>query len=106
MEDTIGPNKRKTKEEEDNDRIIFENEDTNFFNRELSKLFNAIRNTVKNIDENYPGFANKKTKSESINLPDENVGVLMVFRTFEKISYALVMEISGPVHVADVVRNL
>ncbi len=106
VEDTIGPNKRKTKEEEDNDRIIFENEDTNFFNRELSKLFNAIRNTVKNIDENYPGFANKKTKSEAINLPDENVGVLMVFRTFEKISYALVMEISGPVHVADVVRNL
>jgi len=31
---------------------------------------------------------------------------LLVFRTFDKISYALVMEAIGPIHVNDTVRNL
>ena len=41
-----------------------------------------------------------------ITLPEEYVGVVMVFRTFEKVSYALVMETQGAVHVADTVRSL
>ena len=106
VKDSIGPNRKKTQEEIDNDKIVFQREDTHWIDRELGKLFNAIRDGIRNFDENNPDIANKKTKSEIVNLPDENVGVLMVFRTFEKISYALVMEISGPVHVADVVRNL
>jgi len=106
VKDSIGPNRRKTQEEIDNDKIVFEHADKHWVDREFGKLFNAIRDGIRNFDENNPNIANKKTKSEIVNLPDENVGVLMVFRTFEKISYALVMEISGPVHVKDVVRNL
>ena len=106
VKDTIGPNQSKKLEEQEADRIEFEREDSNFFDQELSKLVNGIRNMIKKFDRKFPEFANRKTKSETISLPQEYVGVVLVFRTFEKISYALVMEVNGPVHVLDTVRNL
>ena len=106
VKDTIGPNQPKRLAEQDADRIEFEREDNNFFDQELSKLVNGIRNMIKKFDRKFPEFANRKTKSETISLPQEYVGVVLVFRTFEKISYALVMEVNGPVHVLDTVRNL
>ena len=39
------------------------------------------------------------------NLPDDRYGLVMVFRTFDRASFALVMESSRPVAVADVVTN-
>lgn len=46
------------------------------------------------------------SKPELVELPVEYAGVLMVFRTFEKISYGLVMKAVSPIHVLDSVRNL
>jgi hypothetical protein len=40
-----------------------------------------------------------------IKLPDERSGLLMVFRTFEHLSYALVLEITDTVQVGDKVTN-
>jgi len=40
-----------------------------------------------------------------VELPDERAGVLMVFRTYEKVSYALVMEAYRALHVNDKVTN-
>jgi len=40
-----------------------------------------------------------------IKLPDERSGLLMVFRTFDRLSYALVLEISDTVNVGDRVSN-
>ncbi len=45
-------------------------------------------------------------EKDRVILPDEYAGVLMVIRTFEKLSYGLVMEVQSPVHVSDGVRNL
>jgi hypothetical protein len=39
------------------------------------------------------------------NLPPERHGLLFVFRTFEKVSYALVMHSTAPVNVLDRVQN-
>lgn len=38
-----------------------------------------------------------------IKLPDERLGLLMVFRTFERVSYALIMQAERPVKVPDIV---
>ncbi|HEU4618097.1 MAG TPA: LysM domain-containing protein [Gammaproteobacteria bacterium] len=42
---------------------------------------------------------------EKVRLPDEPAGVTMVFRTFDRISYALVMEATDAIHVLDTVRT-
>lgn len=40
-----------------------------------------------------------------LQLPDERVGLLMVFRTFEHVSYALVMQSALPIHILDKIHN-
>jgi hypothetical protein len=45
-----------------------------------------------------------KGRGEMVKLPLEKAGMLMVFRTFEKVSFALVMEASKPLHILDWVR--
>ena len=40
-----------------------------------------------------------------VKLPDERNGLLMVFRTFEKLSYALILEITDGVKVGDRLTN-
>ena len=43
--------------------------------------------------------------NDRVKLPDEKAGLLMVFRTFDKVSYALVMKATINFHVLDGVRN-
>ena len=38
-------------------------------------------------------------------LPDEPIGTLMVFRTFPRISFALILKATDAIHVLDKVRN-
>lgn len=45
------------------------------------------------------------SKNEKVRLPDEDAGLMMVFRTFEKVSYGLIMEATRPIHVGDIVTN-
>lgn len=43
--------------------------------------------------------------TEAIKLPDERYGLVFVFRTFDRVSYALVMSASRPVQINDVVTS-
>jgi LysM repeat protein len=43
--------------------------------------------------------------AEKVRLPDVQAGTMMVFRTFDRISYALVMEATSEIRVLDIVRN-
>ncbi|MCK5830975.1 MAG: LysM peptidoglycan-binding domain-containing protein [Methylococcales bacterium] len=42
-----------------------------------------------------------KQKNAAVKLPDEYAGVLMVFRPFKRVSYALVLMATQPIHVLD-----
>ena len=44
-------------------------------------------------------------QNDAVKLPDELAGTLMVFRPFERISYALVMRASRNIHVLDKVQT-
>ncbi len=44
-------------------------------------------------------------KNDRVNLPDEVAGTLMIFRPFERISYALVMKATQTLHVLDKVKT-
>jgi len=43
--------------------------------------------------------------TESYRLPEKRYGVVFVFRVFERVSYALVMDSDGPVTITDAVRT-
>lgn len=47
-----------------------------------------------------------KAAEEEITLPEVRAGVIMVFRIFDQVSYALVMEALRPIHLYDTVKNL
>lgn len=40
-----------------------------------------------------------------VKLPDERIGLLMIFRTFDRVSYGLIMQASEPVNVLDIVKT-
>ncbi len=44
-------------------------------------------------------------RGAKVTLPLEQAGHLMIFRTFEKVSFALVMHATKPLHVLDWVRQ-
>ncbi len=46
-----------------------------------------------------------RDKHDRVRLPDEQAGQLMVFRSFERVSFALVMKASRAIHLLDIVRN-
>jgi hypothetical protein len=43
--------------------------------------------------------------SKTVRLPDEEAGVVMVFRTFDKVSFGLIMAATRAIHVNDFVRT-
>lgn len=49
------------------------------------------------------GTSKDPVTGETYKLPDEDSGLLMVFRTYEKMSYALVMTATRPIHLLDTV---
>ena len=44
-------------------------------------------------------------RTDTVKLPNEEAGVLMVFRTFPRVSFGLVLRATRPIHVLDRVRN-
>ncbi len=45
------------------------------------------------------------SRDDIAKLPDDRYGLLMVFRTFDRASFALIMEASRPVAISDYVTN-
>jgi hypothetical protein len=50
-------------------------------------------------------LARDRIANQTVRLPSERAGLVMVFRTFEKLSYGLVLETERPLAVFDQVRN-
>ena len=40
-----------------------------------------------------------------VQLPEEQAGTVMVFKTYDRISYGLVMEATDAIHIHDAIRN-
>jgi hypothetical protein len=56
-------------------------------------------------DRGDSSFGAKIGFGKKVQLPEERAGTLLVFRTFDRLSYGLVVGASSEIHVADVVRN-
>ena len=60
---------------------------------------------VKDVYADKTGNTGKSMKGNMVKLPNERIGLVMVFKTFENMSYGLVMESSHPVREGDIVRT-
>ncbi|MGH8120712.1 MAG: LysM peptidoglycan-binding domain-containing protein [Gammaproteobacteria bacterium] len=94
--------------EEDERRIKMQYEDVSPVDSAVSAIANDVRDTKRAFDRtDLVGYMGRPgSQPEEVELPDEYAGVVMVFRTFENISYALVMETVSAIHVEDAVKNL
>jgi len=58
-------------------------------------------------DTQSKGFLNGMSRlgAKKVRLPDERTGTFMVFKTFDHLSYGLIMEATNVIRVADRVEN-
>ena len=66
---------------------------------ESGHVMAILKTGQRSVDRSQPG------ERTQIKLPDERNGLLMVFRPFEKLSYALILEINDSVKVGDRITN-
>lgn len=89
--------------EEDKKRLKFQYSATSPVDSLFEHIANDLRNTKRAVDRKL-GFR-FSTAPEEVRLPEERAGEVMVFRVFDKVSYALVMKTTRAVHIYDTVRN-
>ena len=51
------------------------------------------------------GVSKDPVTKRKYKMPDEETGLLMIFRVFDKVSYALIMDANQPVHIYDALRT-
>ena len=51
------------------------------------------------------GIVRDRVKGGKVQLPDEQAGTVMVFKTYDRISYGLVMEATDAIHIHDAIRH-
>jgi hypothetical protein len=69
---------------------------------EVGHVLAIYRNVVVYDQRDY---LKSRDRSPAIQLPPERYGLVFIFRTFDSVSYALVMESSRPVQGGDIVQN-
>lgn len=75
---------------------------------EIGHVLTLLRSgaTVKTSGDGYSRMQyGKSDDPDAVRLPDERYGLVFVFRTFDRVSYALVMETNRPVQMFDKVKT-
>lgn len=70
------------------------NQDSRVTYDQAAEVRNTFRSTCLSNDSD-----------RAVKLPDARSGLVMVYRVFDRVSYALIMESQGPVYLLDQVRN-
>ena len=102
IEDVIGSDI--ARREADAELLRREQESPSAFGRMMAAITNEVR-AADHALRDFVGTPVDGGSSVKVTLPEERSGELMVFRTFDKVSYALVMNTQRPVHISDHVRN-
>jgi hypothetical protein len=71
----------------------------------ISRHGKVIRDPEYKADKSQPLDKTSKLKPDQLQLPDERVGLLMVFRTFDRVSYGLIMQTSDAIYTLDTVHT-
>lgn len=98
--------KQKEKDEVLLKRIEETDYDKDGFGGAIAYLADQLALAKQNFDKEFPHISNLQAKPEEVELPESNAGVLMVIRTFDRVSYGLVMDVTAPIHLNDSVRSM
>jgi hypothetical protein len=100
---------------DEKDRMTWVNEKTAGVPDGGAWLYNDVRCLKENGKVTYDQSADVRntfrstcltaTSDRAVKLPDARSGLLMVYRVFDRVSYALIMQSDGPVYLLDTVRN-
>jgi hypothetical protein len=71
----------------------------------INRYGKIIKDPEYKKDDQTPVDKNATLKPDEIKLPDERIGLLMIFRTFDRVSYGLIMQTSDSVNLLDSVRT-
>ncbi len=71
----------------------------------ISRHGRLIKDPEYKEDKSKPVDKESKVKPDEIKLPDERVGLVMVFRTFDRVSYGLIMQTSDAIYTLDTVHT-
>ncbi|MGQ0658837.1 MAG: LysM peptidoglycan-binding domain-containing protein [Chromatiales bacterium] len=91
------------REKEDDKPLKFQRSDYLPLDNALEHVFNDVRDNKRAVDKKFG--VKFHSVPEKVVLPAERAGELMVFRSFDKVSYGLVMQTYRPVHLFDRVSN-
>jgi len=71
----------------------------------ISQLGGIVRDTYSKGGMSATATSTSRGHGKAVQLPDERIGLAMVFKAFDKMSYALVMETSHEIRQGDLARN-
>ena len=72
---------------------------------EVGHILALYRSTTLNFDRSVGDYYMGGPKPESIELPEERYGLVFIFRTFERVSYGLIVQAQRPVVPGDLART-
>jgi LysM domain-containing protein len=71
----------------------------------ISQTGSIVRDTYSKGGMSATATSTSRGHGKAVQLPDERIGLAMVFKAFDKMSYALVMETSHEIRQGDLARN-
>lgn len=100
---------------DEKDRMAWVNEKTRGIPDGGAWLYNDVRCLKENSKITYDQRADVRNafrntclgnqNENAVKLPDARSGLVMVYRVFDRVAYALIMQSDGPVYLLDTVRN-
>lgn len=71
----------------------------------LNQYSKVTYDQAADVRDNFRGTCLGDSSENAVKMPDAKSGLVMVYRVYDSVSYALIMQSDGPVYLLDTVRN-
>jgi len=71
----------------------------------LNQYSKVTYDQAADVRDNFRGTCLGDSSENAVKMPDAKSGLVMIYRVYDSVSYALIMQSDGPVYLLDTVRN-